>query len=403
MRCIFPHQTFTTCTFQYVLTQKNLFRFFFRILSSGMSFHSFIGGIFLIYGEAAIPDSTYGTITTCTIQGFFLYTSFTTSILYYCSFSFFSLVGVLNNFNKSKIIWIEKYIHIGVHIYPICSSIYLLTLKAFNNVGLGYCLTGSAPIECMVPNSTVPCTRGPSNTIEYLKMNLFWLIPYLFELFVPTLIMIILYFMVYKKSQRQQQQQLLQQQQQQECQDQPIRIESKDIAIQSLIYLFVIYWTIIPFIIQQILLFINDGSDPNSLFHFVLFCNINLSLFGLWTLFTYLYFSIDTRNNKNNNDNSILNFTGSEIVTTARTAAITTIESQQMEHGRRSPSSHQEEEEEEGGGTRKKRRSRQYSFNIFDGTNASGEFAAFIHDGDSDDENVDNEQTNHWDTIQDHV
>ena len=391
-----------------------------------MSFHLFIGSIFLIYGEAAIPDSTAnGTITTCTIQGFFLYTSFTTSMLYYCSFSFYSLVGVMNNFNKSKISWIEKYIHIGVHIYPICSSIYLLTLEAFNNIGLGYCLTGSDPYQCQVPDSTTSCARGPSNTTEYLRMNLFWLIPYLFELFVPTLIMTILYFLVYKKNQQQQQQQqqqLLQpqQQQQQECQDQdqPIYIESKDIAIQSFLYLFVIYWTIIPFIIQQLLFFIMNGSDPNSLYHFALFCNINFSLFGLWALFTYVYFSIDIWNNNDNNDNRILIFTSSEIGTTTRTTATTTrIESPQTEHDdRRSPSpppssqqqqhQHQEgeeEEEEEATRMRRRSRSRKFSFNIFDGTNASGDFAAFIHAGDSDDDNVDNEQTNHWDTIQDHI
>ncbi|OEU08736.1 hypothetical protein FRACYDRAFT_249639 [Fragilariopsis cylindrus CCMP1102] len=241
------------------------------------------------------------------------------------SFSFYSLVGVMNNFNKSKISWIEKYIHIGVHIYPICSSIYLLTLQAFNNIGLGYCLTGSDPYQCQVPDSTTSCARGPSNTTEYLRMNLFWLIPYLFELFVPTLIMIILYFMVYQKNQ-QQQQQLLQPQQQQQQQQQQ---ES--------------------------------------------------------------------------------------------TATTTRIESPQPEHDdRRSPSpppssqqqqqqqqqqQGEEEGEEEGGATRIRRRSRsrKYSFNIFDGTNASGEFAAFIHGGDSDDDNVDNEQTNHWDTIQDHI
>jgi len=45
-----------------------------------------------------------------------------------------------------------------------------------------------------------------------------------------------------------------------------------------------------------------------------------------------------------------------------------------------------------------------YSFNIFDGTNAaSGAFAAFIHEGDSDDERVDHDQTVRWDAIQDHV
>ena len=41
------------------------------------------------------------------------------------------------------------------------------------------------------------------------------------------------------------------------------------------------------------------------------------------------------------------------------------------------------------------------SFDIFDGTGASSAFAEFIHDGDSDDERADNEQTTHWSAVQD--
>jgi len=45
-----------------------------------------------------------------------------------------------------------------------------------------------------------------------------------------------------------------------------------------------------------------------------------------------------------------------------------------------------------------------YSFNIFDGTqDASGAFAAFIYDGDSDDEQYDQLQTDRWSTVQDYV
>ena len=44
-----------------------------------------------------------------------------------------------------------------------------------------------------------------------------------------------------------------------------------------------------------------------------------------------------------------------------------------------------------------------YSFNIFDGTNAYGTFADFVHSGDSDDENIDNEQTIYWTDVQNHV
>lgn len=47
--------------------------------------------------------------------------------------------------------------------------------------------------------------------------------------------------------------------------------------------------------------------------------------------------------------------------------------------------------------------SRQYSFNIFDGTNASSTYALFVHEGDSDDEQQDNAQTEHWSAVQDHI
>ena len=42
-------------------------------------------------------------------------------------------------------------------------------------------------------------------------------------------------------------------------------------------------------------------------------------------------------------------------------------------------------------------------FNIFDGTNATGEFADFVFDGDSDDENADFQETQRWEAAQDHI
>ena len=44
-----------------------------------------------------------------------------------------------------------------------------------------------------------------------------------------------------------------------------------------------------------------------------------------------------------------------------------------------------------------------YSFNIFDGTNASGAFAEFIHEGDSEDERLEQEETERWASIQNHI
>ena len=43
------------------------------------------------------------------------------------------------------------------------------------------------------------------------------------------------------------------------------------------------------------------------------------------------------------------------------------------------------------------------SFNIFDGTNASGPFAAFIFEGDEEDERRDTGETEHWDAVQSHL
>ena len=43
------------------------------------------------------------------------------------------------------------------------------------------------------------------------------------------------------------------------------------------------------------------------------------------------------------------------------------------------------------------------SFNIFDGTNATGDFADYIFEGDSEDARLDQAETLHWNDIQDHV
>ena len=44
-----------------------------------------------------------------------------------------------------------------------------------------------------------------------------------------------------------------------------------------------------------------------------------------------------------------------------------------------------------------------WSFNIFDGTNAEGDFADFVFDGDSEDERYDQGETDRWREIQGHV
>ena len=156
-----------------------------------MSFHLLVQGAFLIYGPVAIPSS--GTIATCTTQGFFLYITSMISLFYYGSFSVYSYVGVLNNFQLPKIIWIEKYIHILVHIYPICSAFYVLSQKGFNDSGYGVCYIFSIPLDCQVDPS-IPCERGPESRLMFLV----WIIPNILAMLLPSIAMSILFLKVRK-------------------------------------------------------------------------------------------------------------------------------------------------------------------------------------------------------------
>ena len=158
-------------------------------------------------GMAAIPIGeinaigNVGNITTCSIQGFVIYVCSMTALFYYCSFSIYSFVGILNNFdftrNKNKIGWIEKYIHVLVHIYPIGSALYLLSKQSFNAHTYGFCFIGSAPMGCVYDDDDIPCERGPT-TYDELKQFylLFWMGPLVVQLIFPTTVMVLLYYMI---------------------------------------------------------------------------------------------------------------------------------------------------------------------------------------------------------------
>ena len=125
-----------------------------------MSLHLLIIATRLIYGPAAIPKDpshtvgNYGTITTCTAQGMLLYTSFLSAAFYYGSLSLYSFLGVLSNFHiTGSHLRIERWIHIGIHVYPLITVLYLMSEEGFNNVGTGYCLTVSDNPGCMNPQN----------------------------------------------------------------------------------------------------------------------------------------------------------------------------------------------------------------------------------------------------------
>jgi len=368
----------------------------FHHLVLGMSINQFINGIFFIYGPAAIPaiEANYplyssGTIATCTTQGFFLYSTGITGLLYYSSFSVYSYVGVLNNFKKSKIIWVEKYIHLFVHIYPICCCFYILSQEGFNDSGSGFCYLHGNPVQCWY-DPDVSCERGPKTT----RIRLIYIITNMLLTLCPSIIMAVLFLRVKKRQNE-------------------IFIDAISVAKQGVIYLVVLYWIIVPFLIALLMswLSIQGGNiDYYIINNFWIFVNINFGVFPLWSMLSYLYFSMEKKTvsatvarNDNNSKNNVATenplendkhsniselkasngfiFTSQEIesqdtplkLTSAMTA--TTTEAQEPK----------------------------YSFNIFDGSNAKGDFQDFIHEGDSDDERIDNEQTDRWADVQDHI
>ncbi|OEU08302.1 hypothetical protein FRACYDRAFT_250091 [Fragilariopsis cylindrus CCMP1102] len=308
----------------------------FHRLVLGLSLNQKVYSLFLIYGAAAIPSDeinaigNFGTVATCTTQGFFIYVCTFSSHLYYASFSVYSFVGVLHNFEKEKYMWVEKYIHAIVPIYPLITAFVILSKQGFNNNGGGFCSVKNTPLDCNYPNyDDVPCVRG-------------------------TLLNNGVYFYMVTQKQLQ------------------IFIRAKVVAQQAAIYLCALYLALLPtFIISCMAVHLASSQTSNS----------KEFIFGTEKI-------------------TAENITAPVMVTSAsaptpvpRTSNNNVFYKMSTKAIRRRQRMRRRNEAEQP----------KYSFNIFDGTNASGVFADFIHDGDSDDEKVDNATTDHWAAVQDHI
>jgi hypothetical protein len=105
-----------------------------------------------LWGTVAIPEGTSsvgswakGTAASCSAQGY-LYQFGYVIPSYYVALSIYSFMAVRNNFRLEKYKWIEPWIHVGIHIYPIASVTYLLTIDAFNYSGTN-CWIASVPFK----------------------------------------------------------------------------------------------------------------------------------------------------------------------------------------------------------------------------------------------------------------
>jgi hypothetical protein len=152
-----------------------------------------------LWGSAAVPEGTSsvgswgkGTTASCSASGFLLQLGTYAVPSYYVVLSFYSFTAVCNNFQLEKYKWIERWIHVGVHIYPIASAIYLLTIDAFNFSGT-QCWIASVPLGCGERSDEV-CTQGPQDIgrVQWLFAG----IPAMILVIVPTFMMIALYIEV---------------------------------------------------------------------------------------------------------------------------------------------------------------------------------------------------------------
>jgi len=392
-------------------------KFLFHRLVLGMAIHQFTYGVTYVIGAMAIPreESRYvgnlGTWGTCTAQGFVYYLCLRTSLLYYGCFSIYSYAGVMCGFDKHKYQWCEKWIH-GIAIgIPVIMAIYYLPKQGYNP-SYGFCAQTSYPLGC-AESEEVECERGPKE-----KGTLSILLPMSALVVVPTTIMAVLYYKVKMLESSE------------EVRKACI-LESRTIAIQSFVYLSALYWTIIPYFIWVGL---DDYSeiDPDKLSPYALAARVNHSLFSLWTMLIYRHFSIDRCKKRCGKPKA----KSAKTITATRKGSVTEHASPVFDPNEKpesstrrtdacdfifntgehsscnvaetssteSPTIRTDKPEEDDRVPAESPQSKpRYSFNIFDGTNASVAYTEFIHGADSDDERMDQAETDRWASIQSHM
>lgn len=370
-------------------------KFVFHRLVLGMAIHQVTYGIMYIAGDFLIPREydefvgNYGTIGTCDFQGFVLFVSTRSAAIYYGCFSIYGYVATLSDFDENRYRWCEKWIHILVHSYTFLTGFYGLAVEGFNPIR-GFCKMASYPMDCETSDDVV-CIRGPASYGKAKAISL-WIVPMVILVFVPTFLMITLYFKVKRREEEQGRN------------GKNILITSKEVAVQACVYLSAIYWTVVPFFIVTILEYILK-VDEDALFPFKIAGQVVYTLFAFWSMLTYWYFSIDVPDNGRGNKRGTESPT-SEKQESRDTQLIFNAESTRTKNTNSrlsevsdSPTTKtsqaqpgQEPEVE-----------RRYSFNIFDGTNACGAFSEFIHDGDSEDERLEKEETDRWNEVQNHI
>lgn len=363
-------------------------KFVFHRLVLAMFIHQLIYALSYLTGTFAIPSDydayfgNYGTIGTCTAQGFLIFVSVRCAMIYYGSFSVYSYVAVVNGFDRNKYQWCEKYIHIFCNAYPLALGVYFLSVEGFNP-DFGFCAKESMPLGCEYA-ADIACERGPDSYNAIFSSIFLLLIPFMLMVCLPTIVMAVLYFKVKANEDR-------------EGAGRTFFITSRSIAMQSFVYLSATYLAVIPCIIIMIVRMYTKAKYE-SLFPYILAATINYAFFSLWSMLTYRHFSIVPKLKNNNEDkpNAITRKTdATDFIFDIGKGSSSRVLGNSICSKTQKTARELEKEEP--------RPKRQYSFNIFDGTNASGEFATFIHEGDSEDIRKDDAETEKWGAVQNHI
>ena len=260
----------SSCIIYTVLSSEFYRRRIYHRIMMGCSVNIILLNIVQIWGPAAVPKDTpgvcgaQGTIMTCSMQGFLYQLLMFVVPFYYVALSFLSLAAIVSKFETQRYRWIEKWIHIAVHVFPLASATYLLTIDAYNPA-VRDCYVTSLPMGCG-DGSDVPCIRGPQNIYQVQKY--FLAAPFLFVIMFPAAIMSALYVHVRFR------------------QGPTGRVVANSVAKQSCLYLLALYWTYSFRIV--------DAAMINALDKYVFISNLlanTVEAFqGLWMLMVYWYF-----------------------------------------------------------------------------------------------------------------
>ncbi len=134
-----------------IIRDKNKMSKMYHRLALGLCISSAVNSFFYFISSWSVPagtpgcSSSIGTNFTCSLTGFFHQLGFVVPC-YYVSLAFYVYFALKCEFRIEEIEWMEKYIHMGVFVFPLGSSIYLASAKNYESIGFGCWISGKIEI-----------------------------------------------------------------------------------------------------------------------------------------------------------------------------------------------------------------------------------------------------------------